>query len=190
MNQAWYMWEGVLSEQQIQSIINECEYYNIETAKVGVGEAGNSNTDIRKSEVRWIDQNDTNSRFIANLIWNYVIDANRVAFGCDIRQIGDIQYTTYTGQDGGFYDWHIDSWIDQSINMFDRKLSVTVQLSDSDDYEGGDFELSCLHQPDVKKLRKKGTILVFPSFSRHRVTPLTKGTRKSLVAWIEGPKWK
>ena len=75
--------------------------------------------------------------------------------------------------------------------MHDRKLSVTIQLSDSNDYEGGDFVFDQEYQsPDPKALRKKGTILVFPSPIRHAVKPVTKGTRKSLVAWVEGPKWK
>lgn len=190
MNKSWQMWEGVLSDEQVKDIITECEYYPLDTAKVGNSDDGTENNAVRRSDVRWINQKDTNSRFIANLIWNYVIDANRVAFGSDIRQIGDIQYTTYHGLEGGFYNWHIDSWFEQTDNMFDRKLSVTIQLSDSDDYEGGDFELDCLHKPEADRLRKKGTIFVFPSLLRHQVTPVTKGTRKSLVAWIEGPKWK
>jgi PKHD-type hydroxylase len=75
--------------------------------------------------------------------------------------------------------------------MNDRKLSITIQLSDSDDYEGGNFILDRQYQqPDSKDLRTKGTILVFPSPIKHKVTPVTKGIRKSLVAWVEGPKWR
>ncbi len=191
MNKAWQMWEGVLSDDQVNSIIQECEYYDIEKAKVGASTEGVKNTSIRRSQVRWINQEDENSRFIANTIWNYVLQANRHAFGVDIRLIGDIQYTEYLADEKGYYNWHIDTWFSQNLDsMFDRKLSVTIQLSDDDDYEGGDFVLDTLEAPDKKRLRKKGTVFVFPSLLRHKVTPVTKGTRKSLVAWIEGPKWK
>jgi PKHD-type hydroxylase len=70
-----------------------------------------------------------------------------------------------------------------------RKLSITIQLSNSDDYEGGDLEL--LYDKEPYKLdRSRGTFLVFPSFMLHRVTPVTRGTRWSLVAWIGGKRWQ
>lgn len=189
MNSQFYMWEGDLSEEQVNSIITECEYYKLEEAAVGYGPEGKPNTTVRSSEVRWINQEDPNSRFIANLVWNYTLQANRYAFGVDMRQIGDIQYTTYNAENEGHYDWHIDTFIGNS-SASDRKLSVTIQLSDSDDYEGGDFILDTEQKPPKESLRKKGTVLVFPSFMRHKVEPVTKGIRKSLVAWIEGPHWK
>ena len=77
-----------------------------------------------------------------------------------------------------------------------RKLSVSVQLSHGTDYEGGDMEFTDLPSDQSHKelniwtnpeFRKKGTVIVFPSFIRHRVTPVTKGTRYSAVAWINGP---
>ena len=77
--------------------------------------------------------------------------------------------------------------------MSHRKLSMTIQLSDPDDYEGGDFVFNVNQigqSPDREQLRKKGTVLVFPSFIMHGVKPVTKGTRKSLVSWIEGPTWR
>ncbi|MDB2656544.1 2OG-Fe(II) oxygenase [Crocinitomicaceae bacterium] len=70
-----------------------------------------------------------------------------------------------------------------------RKLSVTVQLSDPDEYEGGDLEFMINHKT-VKAPRKKGTIVVFPSFIMHRVTPITKGTRQSIVGWVSGPPYR
>ena len=69
---------------------------------------------------------------------------------------------------------------------------MTIQLSDSKDYEGGDFKFfdPVVQSPDPDKLRAKGTVLVFPSFLPHAVTPVTKGERKSLVVWADGPEWK
>ena len=66
---------------------------------------------------------------------------------------------------------------------------MSIQLSDSDDYEGGDLELMFREEP-VKLDRTRGTLVAFPSFMLHRVTPVTRGTRWSLVAWITGPRWR
>jgi len=66
------------------------------------------------------------------------------------------------------------------------------QLSSPEEYEGGEFEMQPLHlnAPAQEHLRTQGTVLVFPSFVVHKVNPITKGTRHSLVAWMEGPKWR
>mgnify|MGYP001205851066 CR=1 FL=1 len=79
-----------------------------------------------------------------------------------------------------------------SGEVSDRKLSMTIQLSDSHEYEGGNFEFRdhISNIPPKEQLRKKGTVLIFPSFLYHSVQPVTKGTRKSLVTWIEGPAWR
>jgi PKHD-type hydroxylase len=70
-----------------------------------------------------------------------------------------------------------------------RKLSISIQLSAPEDYEGGDLELLYGHQPEPMA-RARGAFIVFPSFMLHRVTPVTRGTRWSLVAWILGTRWR
>ena len=91
---------------------------------------------------------------------------------------------------GDHYDWHIDTFLD-TPNAFHRKLSVTVQLSNGDDYEGGDFQLRDGTGEGLdNSIYNRGSILVFPSFLLHRVTPVTSGTRKTLVAWFEGKRFK
>ena len=72
--------------------------------------------------------------------------------------------------------------------MYDRKLSVVVQLTDPSDYEGGIFEFKTVETPANFKTR--GSILVFPSYLEHQVTEITEGTRYSLVCWAEGPRWR
>ena len=112
-----------------------------------------------------------------------------MSYDFDVKYLDSIQYTVYHGDEnnGDFYNWHIDTFLDTD-NAFHRKLSLTLQLSESDDYTGGDFEFQHSSTPD--NARKQGSILVFPSFSTHRVTPVTSGTRRSLVAWFEGSKFK
>jgi len=86
---------------------------------------------------------------------------------------------------GGHYDWHIDV----GNKVPNRKLSFTIQLSDSSEYEGGDIEFL---NTTVKKehLRKKGVAIIFPSFLPHRITPVTKGVRHAIVGWIHGETFK
>lgn len=77
-------------------------------------------------------------------------------------------------------------------NKSDRKLTFVLQLSDPSEYDGGRFEFggNVPLQLDPKDFLPKGSILVFPSLFQHRVTEVTRGTRHSLVGWIEGPKWR
>jgi PKHD-type hydroxylase len=189
MNSLWQMWEAELSEEEVKKIITECELYDPQIAKVG-NDSSDSKDSIRRSTVRWVNAYDQDSKFIYDLIWRYANIANRAAFGFEISQLHDVQYTIYEAENEGFYDWHFDTfWGNQST--YDRKLSVTIQLSDSQDYEGGDFKIDPQYeQPNTDKLRQKGTIFVFPSFLRHMVEPVSKGTRRSLVAWVEGPKFR
>ena len=125
--------------------------------------------------------------YASSRLWNYVNEANRTSFGFDISYLSNIQYTIYEPP-GDHYDWHIDTFID-TPNAYQRKLSMTVQLSNDWEYEGGDFELNQagLESTDI---RTKGTVLIFPSFLLHRVKPVSKGVRKTLVAWFEGKAFK
>ena len=181
MRQQWLMWNKALSNDDVDALIKRLEEFPTQTA--GVGEQGGNNTDIRRSTISWIK--DPN---ISNDLWTVVQESNRIAFGFDVTSFCEVQYTKYFATENGHYDWHEDVlW--ESDRMYDRKLSVTVQLSDPDDYEGGEFQFKEGEQPP-STCREKGTILVFPSYLVHRVTPVTKGTRKSLVAWFEGPRWR
>ena len=88
-----------------------------------------------------------------------------------------------------FYDWHSDTSWNPAVPF--RKLSVTVNLSNPKDYAGGNFEMKNVQGQELKmpigQIRKQGTVIVFPSFLKHRVTEVTRGTRYSLVQWLNGP---
>lgn len=183
----WQMWSGVLTDSDVNNIIEVCEKFPEENAKVGDDSTvqGRADEAVRRSHVHWV-----RDRGMYELCWDYAMQANRNAFGFQISCVGDVQYTKYYGNDNGKYDWHFDTFW-QSPDAFHRKLSVTIQLSDSSDYEGGDFQYDPQYpSPDPQLLRKKGTIFIFPSYISHRVTEVTKGTRKSLVSWIEGPRFR
>lgn len=189
MNQLWQYWQGQLSNDTITDIINISELYPL--ANAGIGFAGETdNNNIRSSEIRWVDPNHTGSRFIVDMLWYFAREANKNAFGFDINYLPDIQYTKYTANENGKYDWHCDTfWANPT--MYDRKLSIVIQLSDPNEYEGGEFQLDpqYAHLP-ADAIKQKGTVIVFPSFLNHRVTPVTQGERRSLVSWIQGPKFR
>lgn len=183
------LWPANLRPEFLDSVINFCETFPVQEAAIGFD--GNSvNNQYRKSDIRWINTYDLNAKFITETLWNYAVDANRNNFGFDINYLRDIQYTTYKSEQNGKYDWHEDVfWLNPTA--YHRKLSVVIQLTDPSEYEGGCFEIdSQFGVLDQQEIKKRGTVLIFPSFVRHRVTPVTSGQRKSLVAWIEGPKWR
>lgn len=187
----WQMFPGAVNDKTCDAIITEGEYYQASDAIIGDNNKSKVNKDYRESEVRWIDRNDSNSRFIADLIYYYTMEANRNAFNVDANYLQDIQYTKYFGHNKGHYNWHHDTFWAGPTTAYDRKLSFTLQLSHPNEYEGGDFKFGDGHeQPNPEQLKQRGTVLVFLSPIQHMVEPVTFGERKSLVAWVEGPKWR
>ncbi len=140
---------------------------------------------IRKSKIKWLHPND-DSQWLYDKIINMVVEANKAMWNFNLYSVIDsIQYTVYS-EGGGHYDWHMDIG---PGSISHRKISVVVQLSDPSEYEGGDLEL--WYGGGVMQVPKnKGLTVLFPSFSMHRVTPITKGTRKSLVLWVGGEHYK
>ncbi len=145
-----------------------------------VGNVGDARGEIRRSEILFMPNNIAVNSFCHNIFR----DANRQLYGFHLEKIWDLQYTEYDASYEGHYDWHCDT-IWNSSTWYQRKLSMTIQLSSSYEYEGGEFELQ--NTPLPATYQDKGTVLMFPSYLNHRVLPVTKGKRKSLVAWIEGP---
>ena len=140
-----------------------------------------------------------NDWWIQRHIFPAIQEANVVAkWNLSITGHESMQFTKYNK--GQFYDWHYDSWVDPYKNNTVRKLSVTVSLSDENDFEGGDLEFA-IQDNNAKKplkkilrtcheVRKKGSLVVFPSFLWHRVTPVIRGTRYSLVIWSTGEPYR
>ena len=137
---------------------------------------------VRSATVCWMDQ-----PWLRDLLQGYIEKANRDDFHLPLDGAAEFQLITYAASQGDHYDWHHDvDWASPSARA--RKLSITVQLSESDAYTGGDFELE-----DLKTnadFRPKGTVIVFPSVLRHRISPVSTGTRIALVGWFSGPRWR
>jgi PKHD-type hydroxylase len=173
----YYWFDKVFSEQELDWINNLQNLYDYQQGTVvGDGEV----EQIRKSKIKWIPH-DSSSSWLYDKIRDMVLEANSV-WKFDLKSIIDsIQYTEYYGG-GGHYGWHMDIG-PHPINH--RKISITIQLSDPDEYEGGDLELWA-GVGQVKAPRFQGCAVLFPSYILHRVTPVITGTRKSLVLWVGG----
>ena len=149
------------------------------------------NTQIRDSSIRWIDI--YAHREINTILNDYVNAVNSKMFNFDVSfGFDSLQYTEYNGNGEvkQFYNWHQDCLHDNAI--FDRKISAVVQLSHPEDYEGGFFEIDQVARPalDITKFMPRGSLLIFPSYLDHRVTTVTKGLRRSLVTWYNGPRFR
>lgn len=151
----------------------------------GMLDVGRHNTDVRRSQVSFLKA-DGEHRWLYERLWSGAADFNRRCFGVDIDGVRDaVQIARYDASDRGFYDWHMDF----GDNSPTRKISITVQLSDPADYDGGDLEFS--FRGEVHRAEKiRGMTIAFPSWVMHRVAPVTRGARWSLVAWISGPRWR
>ena len=170
-------WVLKSAEIDVEPILREAKKVETEKAELLEGEIDN----YRLSDISWLSGNE----ILSDILDPYVQSASKI-LEVECLPMHEYQYTEYSV--GGKYDWHHDvDW--QSERNMDRKLSVTVQLSDATDYDGGFFEFDEV-SPVPLSSREKGSILVFPSILGHRVTPVTRGKRKSLVAWYYGPKWR
>jgi PKHD-type hydroxylase len=177
-------WEGYFTDEELALITEYCENKKLEEGKI----QSEINNNIRKSKVNFTEPDEEN-RWIFNKLNNFVQMINDKFYGFELIGYSSFQFSTYNAKEKGHYDWHVDSYmgnVNPSGTGLHRKLSMTLLLND--DFEGGDFEIN-LSQPQKIDV-KKGRAIFFPSFVLHRVTPVTKGIRKSLVIWVEGPRWK
>lgn len=183
IDQTCYYWfETGFSSEEVNLIIKNSKNYESQKATI-IGE--DDQNSIRKSNIKWLPVNDE-WNWVYDRLANQITEANNTLWQFNLHTIIDnIQFTEYEGN-GGHYDWHLDIG-PRSINH--RKVSVVVQLSNPEDYIGGDLELHPgSHSFAVP--RAKGAVVVFPSFLLHRVTPLTSGLRRSLVLWAGGEPYK
>ena len=184
MRHAWRLWGGEIPEEKVNSMVNFAKTLPVQDAKTfGNNEGDKATPSLRKSKVRWIHNTE-----VKDFLWSYVQAANVEAFGLDLQNFSEVQFTEYHATDNGHYDWHHDvDWSGE--RACDRKLSLVVQLSDPSEYEGGDFQFKTVQTPG-EDFKRRGSVLVFPSYFEHRVTPVTHGRRYSLVAWFYGPRWR
>lgn len=176
----YVFFDKIFSDEECARIVELAKSLPQSKAQVGGGDSGAVVAEKRRTEVSWAEWS-PETDWIYKKLSDAVASSNAKWWGFHLAGFMEpIQLTHYLGQDEGFYDWHEDHG--DSGAFLHRKLSIVVLLND--EFEGGDFELFNLGKP---KEMGKGTAIIFPSYKVHRVTPVTKGDRWSLVSWITGP---
>lgn len=177
----YYTFTNAFSKEEIVWIENLANLHDYSKAET----IGSSDESIRKSKVKWI-HHDMRSHWLYEKLIKMSEEANNALWKFDLRGVIDsIQFTEYE-ENGGHYDWHVDIG-PAPINH--RKISMVVQLSEADDYEGGELVLWNSQVPTIAP-KGIGNVMIFPSFLMHKVSPMVKGNRKSLVLWIGGGSYK
>jgi PKHD-type hydroxylase len=145
------------------------------------------NTDhMRITRVAWMARNPETAWLHARLE-KAVLQMNADFYKYDLYGLVEaFQYTVYHGTEGGHYNWHVDHG---PLNDEPRKISLSLQLSDPSSYQGCDLVMQAGDGP-YKAERARGTLIAFPSYVLHRVTPIESGIRKSLVIWVGGPEFR
>ncbi len=154
-------------------------------AQVGMGKAeGGTDTKKRITTISWIPFKEMSHMY--EDLYQFIQKANLNHFGFeDIRITENAQFTEYP--EGGFYDWHMDCDVNMQHEPPVRKISMTLLLNDPSEFEGGHLELMA---PGKFAELKQGHAIIFASFLNHRVNPVTKGIRQSLVCWFGGKPFR
>lgn len=182
-------WEGFLSDEDINLLLAQPEWLTVQSGCIGgAGDSSVVNDSIRASQVAWIGFKPEIAHIWEKLA-NAVAEVNSRYFHFDLTGFHEpMQLGVYTEQQKGHYDWHIDAAAgDRNVP---RKLSFAMLLSDPSEFEGGEFQVKTCND-EVQTLEcKRGRAWFFPSYILHRVAPVTKGVRRSLVLWIGGPAFR
>ena len=182
-NNDYILYDNYFTDEEIESIILLGNLLPEDR-----GYVGNDSIDfkIRKTFCSWIPVNNQ-TEWIYQKISNLLKKVNDEHFNFDLSKIEKLQFTKYHSDDNGFYVKHLDKFYKNTTE--NRKLSFVLQLSSPSDYEGGELIIHNSQTPSSIK-KGKGMIAFFPSYILHEVTPVTKGTRYTLVGWIHGPLFK
>jgi PKHD-type hydroxylase len=189
---SYWMYEAELSKKTCNKIINH--FKKIKPSDAEVGFDSSINRKVRNSDVVFSADSE-----LYEIITPLVENANKAAgWNVDIDWHESMQFTIYNKKQ--HYDWHTDN-LEEPYNEKShinyqgkiRKLSTCVSLTDPKKYEGGDFYFNFGKETiptKIPEFKKQGSVVVFPSFIWHKVTPITKGTRYSLVNWSLGAPWR
>tara|TARA_R100000781_G_C4049366_1_gene116927 strand:- start:58 stop:639 length:582 start_codon:yes stop_codon:yes gene_type:complete len=192
----FYVFPRAIKPDICEQIIQDCKQNILERALVvNPDQSSRDDPEIRKTAVHFIKDKDNK---VNGLAWHFLREANKLQFNYDLTYFQAIQFAEY--KDGGFYGWHQDaSGIDP--NNETRKLSLSLILSDPNTFEGGELQfynggkqledMGDVTGEQIKKdIAAQGTVVVFDSRDWHRVQPVTKGVRYSIVCWTVGPNFK
>ena len=171
-------WHGAFTKEECKKIIQ------IAKKKGMIKGTTRSKSDVRESKISWLYSSDE-MEWVFRRVTDMVLDLNKRFFNFDIFGLNEgFQFTNYKAPSNK-YGKHVD----RSSDFIVRKLSISIQLTDPKEYEGGELYL---YEDDQGVLmdKKQGTLIMFPSYVLHEVKPVTKGERNSLVTWVTGNQFK
>jgi PKHD-type hydroxylase len=183
-NEAFIWIADVFSKEEIELIINIGKNLPIEDG--GVNNNGKAAYETRRSRISWIKPS-VNTEFIFHKISDAIHRVNDAYYKFDLTEMEDIQFSEYDESYQGMYRNHTDD----GFEAVDRKLSFSLQLSDPADYDGGELLMYRFKLDNPLEVPKqRGLLAAFPSWTIHEVTPVTRGTRYTLVGWCHGPRFR
>lgn len=188
MNGEWCYFKSHFDSDTCEKILRD-----VQSIPVGAGVIADNRLDssFRRSNVRFIQSDNPTFQHVFDALWKMAIQANNQFFNVHITKLDFIQVAEYSADYQGEYKEHHDVFWVNGDPVYHRKLSAVVQLTNPTTYEGGDLVLTeTPEHPNVDDIRQQGSAIFFPSFFRHQAKPVTQGTRYSIAAWFEGPKWR
>ena len=197
----FYVFPRAISKKECEKLLDYC-IKNTELKEASVLNKGQSDADdvrigrtdpsIRITDIAFVEPDGNEDNRVNELAWDFLNEANTRQFNFKINSFQLVQFARY--RDGGHYGWHRDvneTAITPNGEM--RKLSLTLCLTDPKEYEGGELQFfngeRPIEQRIINDIQDQGSVIVFDSRDWHRVTPVTKGTRYSLVCWSVGPNF-
>jgi len=188
MKGEWCYWKDYFSAEECENIIDRALKLPMVASTLGE-ESRLADPSIRRSNIRWLSETDPMFSDVFKKFWELQIRMNRDFFGFNVQNLHSLQFAEYDSEYQGEYKSHQDVfWC--STKPTHRKISMVVQLSKPEDYEGGKLVLERVTYGLPEDSINRGTVIAFPSFIYHRLEPVTKGKRYSLVGWFEGPKFQ
>tara|TARA_Y100001947_G_scaffold63944_1_gene53771 strand:+ start:257 stop:892 length:636 start_codon:yes stop_codon:yes gene_type:complete len=209
----FFIFPRVVSKKECEKLLEYCikntefreaSILNPGQSDVDVDDAGRVDPRVRKADIAFVTPDDNEDNIVNEIAWHFLQKANDIKFNYKFDSFQLVQFARY--RDGGHYAWHQD--VNESAIVphgESRKLSLTLCLTDPNIYEGGELQfytgdrlMSDLKLSDgtivprkqiIKDKREQGSVIVFDSRDWHRVTPVTRGTRYSIVCWTVGPNF-
>jgi PKHD-type hydroxylase len=171
-------WNNAFSKEECQTIINIAKNKGLTKGTTS------TESDVRDSKISWLNPSD-DLHWVYRRVTDITLNLNERFFKFDLFGINEgFQFTNYEAPSGK-YGKHVD----RIMNICVRKLSISIQLTNPEEYEGGELYLYDNEEGTVMD-KTQGTLILFPSYVLHEVMPVTKGERNSLVTWVTGKQFK
>jgi PKHD-type hydroxylase len=184
VNNLYWLWDGALSQEFCDYVLKSVNWAESKNGTIAAESARQVfDPNVRVTDIIWEDP----MQPIGCVAQTYINSANiQAGWEYSLSGFEKVQLGRYKAENKGHYDWHMDSFPPQ--NGIQRKLSCVILLNDPSEFEGGILQFKGIEDRNV--LTKRGSIIVFPSFIEHKVTPVTAGTRYTAVTWASGPTFK